>query len=131
MAPIPTFKLNDGNSIPLVSKPVTSTLDSIYLTASNLQLGFGTGTANSKRRQETPGFNKDLVEIIKSAIKQGIRHIDGAQGYGNEEEIGVAIKESGIPREELFITTKVRDVKDLPGAIDVSLEKLQLEYVDL
>jgi len=111
MARIPTLKLNDGNSIPF--------------------LGFGTGTALSKRRQEKPGFNKDLVEIIKSAIKQGIRHIDGAQGYGNEEEIGVAIKESGIPREELFITTKVRDIKDLPGAIDVSLEKLQLEYVDL
>ncbi|KAF4614392.1 hypothetical protein G7Y89_g15345 [Cudoniella acicularis] len=108
---IPTLKLNDGNSIPVI--------------------GFGTGTALSKRRQETPGFNKDLVEILKSAIKQGIRHIDGAQGYGNEEEIGVAIKESGVPRKELFITTKVRDIKDLPGAIDVSLEKLQLEFVDL
>jgi len=111
MSPIPSLKLNDGNSIPL--------------------LGFGTGTALSKRRQETPGFNKDLVEIIKRAIKQGIRHIDGAQGYGNEEEIGIAVKECGIPREELFVTTKVRDVKDLPEAIDVSLGKLQLEYVDL
>lgn len=111
MAPIPTLKLNDGYSIPL--------------------LGFGTGTALSKRRQEKPSFNQDLVDIIQSAIKQGIRHIDGAQGYGNEEEIGVAVKESGVPREELFITTKVRDIKDLPGAIDVSLEKLKLEYVDL
>ncbi|KUJ17037.1 Aldo/keto reductase [Mollisia scopiformis] len=111
MAPIPSLKLNDGNSIPL--------------------LGFGTGTAQSKRRQEKPGFNQDLVDILEIAIKQGIRHIDGAEGYANEEEIGVAIKESGIPREELFITTKVRDIRTLPGAIDVSLEKLQLEYVDL
>jgi glycerol 2-dehydrogenase (NADP+) len=72
-----------------------------------------------------------LVDIIKSAIKQGIRHIDGATNYGNEGEIGVAVKGSGVLREELFITTKVRDIKALPESIDVSLEKLSLEYVDL
>lgn len=88
-------------------------------------------TAFSKRRQEKPGFNQDLVEIIKSAIEQGIRHIDKAQAYGKEEEIGIAIKESGIQREELFITTKFRDIKELPGSIDLSLESLQLVYVDL
>jgi diketogulonate reductase-like aldo/keto reductase len=76
-------------------------------------------------------LNKELVNTIKNAITQGLRHIDGAESYGNEEEIGVAVKESGVPREELFITTKVRSVSDLPGAIDVSLGKLKLDYVDL
>ena len=133
MAPIPTLKLNDGNAIPFVSShfPISQLFHIPKLHLHNPQLGFGTGTANSRRRQEEPGFNHALVSIIKSAIAQGIRHIDGATNYGNEEEIGVAIKESGVPREELFITTKVRDIATLPGAIEESLKKLGLEYVDL
>lgn len=69
---------------------------------------------------------------MKAAIKQGFRHIDGADCYGTEEEIGVAIKEAGVPREELFITTKVLDgLDDIPTAFENSLKNLQLDYVDL
>lgn len=52
--------------------------------------------------------------------------------YGTEEEIGIAIKEAGVPREKLFITNKVNQgIDDIPGAIDASLQKLQVEYFDL
>lgn len=96
-----------------------------------LQIGFGTGTAWCKEDPKEP-FNRDLVEILKVAIKQGFYHIDGSDAYGTEEEIGVAIKESGVPREELFVTTKVLEgIYDVPAAIKSSLSKLQLDYVDL
>ncbi|KAN0110005.1 Aldo/keto reductase [Hyaloscypha variabilis] len=111
MSQIPTLPLNNGTSIPV--------------------LGFGTGTASSRRHAPQQSFSPALVQTLKTALSLGIRHIDGAANYGNEEEIGVAIRESGIPRAEIFVTTKVRDLSALPGAIDVSLGKLGLDYVDL
>ncbi len=66
------------------------------------------------------------------AIKMGYHHLDGAEVYNTERELGTAIKESGVPREKLFVTTKVIvNIADIPGAINTSLEKLGLDYVDL
>jgi alcohol dehydrogenase (NADP+) len=51
--------------------------------------------------------NSRVKDIVKLALQVGYRHIDGANAYGNEREIGMGIKESGIPREEIYVTSKL------------------------
>lgn len=51
--------------------------------------------------------NAQVKDIVLAALQQGYRHIDAAMAYGNERQIGQAIRESGVPREELFVTTKL------------------------
>ncbi|KAJ5984397.1 hypothetical protein N7481_006496 [Penicillium waksmanii] len=109
---IPTLKLNDGSSIPV--------------------LGYGTGTAWYKKAGDT-SINRELVDSAKSAVKLGFNHLDGAEVYRTEEELGQSIQECGVPRDQLFITTKVDQARigDIPAAIEESLKKLQLDHVDL
>ncbi|MEJ3405130.1 aldo/keto reductase [Rathayibacter sp. YIM 133350] len=102
---VPTLTLNDGNTIP--------------------QLGFGV-------------FRVDPAEterVVTDALEVGYRHLDTARIYGNEKGVGRAIADSGIAREELFITTKLWN-DDQGGssahkAFDKSLDRLGLDYVDL
>ena len=74
-------------------------------------------------------------ELVLSALEAGYRHIDTAMGYGNEEAVGEAVKESGIPRHEIFMTTKlgndIRGRKQTLQAFEESLQRLQTDYVDL
>ncbi|KAJ5090405.1 hypothetical protein N7532_009089 [Penicillium argentinense] len=109
---IPSVQLNDGTSVPV--------------------LGYGTGTAWYKTSGDT-SINRELVESAKDAVKLGFHHLDGAEVYRTEEELGHSIQESGIPREQLFVTTKVNHARiaEIPAAIESSLRKLQLDYVDL
>ncbi|KAK5017647.1 hypothetical protein LTR39_001424 [Cryomyces antarcticus] len=109
--PIPSLKLNDGNSIPM--------------------LGYGTGTAWYKTGDES-SIDQACVDSVKTAIKLGYYHLDGAEVYKTETELGMAIKQSGVTREKLYVTTKViTNIADIPNAIKTSLKKLQLDYVDL
>lgn len=79
--------------------------------------------------------HEDTKQAVLSALKNGYRHIDTAAVYGNEEAVGEAIKESGILRKDLFITTKLwnEDIRNrnTREALKTSLEKLGLDYVDL
>lgn len=74
-------------------------------------------------------------EAVASALKQGYRHIDTARIYGNEEDVGEGIRASGVPREEVFVTTKLwNDDHGYDAALrafDASAKRLKLDYVDL
>lgn len=105
MALAPTVRLNDGNAIP--------------------QIGLGTW----------PLDDVQVAAAVVSAVELGYRHVDTAYRYGNEAGVGQGVRDCGIPREELFITTKLdgtyqgrdRAVEGLEG----SLKRLGLDYVDL
>ena len=79
--------------------------------------------------------HEDTKEAVLTALKNGYRHIDTAAAYHNEKAVGEAIKESGIPRNEIFITTKLwnEDIrnKNTRNALKKSLENLGVDYVDL
>lgn len=78
---------------------------------------------------------QEVIDAVKAAIKAGYRSIDTASLYRNEEGVGLAIKESGVARDELFITTKVwnsdQGYESTLAAFDTSLNKLGLDYIDL
>jgi 2,5-diketo-D-gluconate reductase B len=88
-------------------------------------MGFGTMTL-----KENVG-----VEMTSAALHAGYRHLDTAQMYGNEREVGEGMRASGIPREEVFVTTKVWHNRlaagDLERSVDESLSRLKLSHVDL
>lgn len=100
------YKLNNGVKIPII--------------------GFGTW--------QTPD-GQVAEESVLAALNSGYRHLDTAAAYGNEESVGAAIKKSGINRHELFVTTKLwnsdHGYQNTKKAIDTSLEKLGLDYLDL
>lgn len=102
----PTIQLNDGNQIPAV--------------------GFGTF--------QIPN-DGSTYQAVKAALAAGYRHVDTAVAYFNEAEVGQAVRDSGIPRDEIWVTSKLwlQDFGFEPAqrAIDVSLQKLGLDYLDL
>ncbi|MFI6058184.1 aldo/keto reductase [Streptomyces sp. NPDC051286] len=105
MSQVPSLTLNNGVEMP--------------------QLGFGVW--------QVP--DDDAAKAVATAIESGYRSIDTAAIYGNEEGTGKAVAASGVPREELFVTTKLWNVdqgyESTMRAFDASLDKLGLDYVDL
>jgi len=80
--------------------------------------------------QSSPG---QVREAVKVALQRGYRHIDTALAYGNEKEVGDGIKDSGVPREEIWITTKLDNPwhHRVEDGINSSLKSLGVDYVDL
>jgi 2,5-diketo-D-gluconate reductase A len=105
MSTVPAIELNDGHAIP--------------------QLGFGVF-------QIPP---EETAEAVRLALEVGYRHLDTAQMYGNESEVGEAVRTSGLDRADVFVTTKLSNSHHRPtearGAFDRSLSKLGSDYVDL
>jgi len=74
----------------------------------------------------------DCVNAVRWALELGYRHIDTAQAYGNEESVGQGLQESGVPRDEVFITTKFHPGRKDPVAeVEGSLQRLGVDHVDL
>jgi len=98
---------------------------SVKLNTGALMPTVGLGTWKSQ-----PG---QVEHAVEHALKTGYRHIDTAAAYGNETEVGLGIKESGVPREEIFLTTKLAnsDQKNVEAALFDSLKKLDTPYLDL
>lgn len=90
------------------------------------RIGFGTW--------QTPDGDV-CVSSVLSAIEAGYRHIDTAQGYGNEESVGLAVKKSGIDRKDLFITSKLTNSEHgyerTLAAFEETMKKLDMDYLDL
>jgi 2,5-diketo-D-gluconate reductase A len=105
MSEVPTLTLNSGHTIP--------------------QLGLGVFRVSADASER----------VVSEALEVGYRHIDNASVYQNEEGVGRAIASSGIPREELFITTKLWNTDQGSAtpqpALQASLDRLGLDYVDL
>lgn len=105
ISPQQTIELSDGHRIP--------------------QLGLGVWQATQEQARET----------VKVALQLGYRHVDTAAIYGNEEGVGNGIRDSGIARETVFITTKIwhdsHGFGEAKGALDASLSRLNVEYVDM
>lgn len=98
-----TFTLNSGAKIPAV--------------------GLGTW-------QSAPN---EVTDAVKAALQAGYKHIDTAAAYGNEEDVGAGIKASGVPREQIWLTTKLDNHchKHVQQSVDESLKKLGTDYLDL
>ncbi|KAB8294164.1 hypothetical protein EYC80_009604 [Monilinia laxa] len=93
---------------------------------------FAYGTGSALMKSDSDGeLDRNVIEQIKTAINLGFTHFDTAEAYHTERELGIAIEESFIPRERLFVTTKTLGYGSISQALDSSLKKLQLEYVDL
>ncbi|KAH8895556.1 ketoreductase [Thozetella sp. PMI_491] len=82
-------------------------------------------------REDPDEVDRETVEALKTAVKSGYRHIDAAQMYKSESEVGLALQESGLPRSEVFLTTKTTDLDDVELALEKSLARLKTSYVDM
>ena len=105
MTQVPNITLNDGTTIP--------------------QLGFGVFQIKPE----------DTADAVKTALDIGYRHIDTAEMYGNEKEVGEGIRASGIPRDEIFVTSKLNNSFHEPDAarkaFDTTLSDLGFDHIDL
>jgi 2,5-diketo-D-gluconate reductase A len=102
---VPSITLNDGNAIP--------------------QLGFGVFQIEPK----------DTAKAVSEALEVGYRHVDTAEMYGNEKQVGEAIRSAGLDRRDVFVTSKLSNGAHEPGdarmAFDATLSELGFDYVDL
>ncbi|CAF4955734.1 unnamed protein product, partial [Rotaria socialis] len=95
------------------------------------RIGYGTGTKWFSRDNSKP-IDTNFLQSIREALSVGYRHIDAAEMYGTDTSIGEALRTQVIPRNELFITSKVyKNIENIEQACFDVLSRLGLDYLDL
>ena len=96
------------------------------------RIGYGTGTKWFSGYGSINSIDKDLVDSIHTALSVGYRHIDAAEMYGTDTSIGEALRTQSIPRNDLWITSKVyRNIENIEKACTDVLSRLSIDYLDL
>ena len=101
--------------------------------------------------KKTTEIDRQVVDVVKTALDLGYRHLDGAQcglppfssiqkgtqwtnsstGYKTENDVGLAMAESGVPRKDIFLTTTAKDLRTIEESLKESLSQFKTDYVDL
>lgn len=124
-----------------ISFQTKNTTDMAQASANDISFNFETKTVTLNSGYEMPIYgigtysllNEECVNSVAAALENGVRLIDTAYMYHNEESVGEAVRNSDIPREEIFVITKLypNQFANAEAAIDEALEKLDIEYIDL
>src|ERR1700722_2087645 len=109
----------------------SSTVSLVPSNTSIPRIGYGTGTKWYSRDKSNP-IDKNLVVAIQEALSIGYHHLDCAEAYGTDVSVCEALRNQSIPRNQLFITSKVyKNIGDVEQALDESLARLGVDYLDL
>lgn len=112
VAGVPLVRLNNGVYMP--------------------RFGLGTQVQSMEGANQRQQLNETVRGMVISALQSGYRHLDSAMFYYNERGVGWGIKESGVPREEIWLTSKISgDLADAEEYFEGMLERLQVDYIDL
>ncbi|MBD5393231.1 MAG: aldo/keto reductase [Lachnospiraceae bacterium] len=124
-----------------VSFNINDMTDTAQTSVNDVSFNFETKTVTLNSGYEMPIYgigtysllDEECVNSVQAALENGVRLIDTAYMYHNEESVGEAVRNSGIPREEIFVITKLypNQFANAEAAIDEALEKLDIEYIDL
>ncbi|KAJ3221255.1 hypothetical protein HK099_003663 [Clydaea vesicula] len=109
------FTLNNGTQIPAIA------------------FGIGTKFFRGQDQNHAPDdLDFKITEAVKTALKTGYTHLDNAEVYGNELEVGLALHDPNVKRSDLYITSKLlKNIKDPKNALNESLQRLNTSYLDL
>ena len=112
VAGVPLVRLNNGVMMP--------------------RFGFGTQIQSMEGASQRQELNETVRGTVLAALQSGYRHLDAAMFYYNERGVGWAIRESGVPREQIWVTSKIcGNLADAQNAFNGMLERLQVDYIDL
>lgn len=117
-----------SNIVSVAGVPLVRLNNGVYMP----RFGLGTQVQSLENASQRQVLNDTVRGMVVSALQSGYRHLDSAMFYYNERGVGYGIKESGVPREEIWLTSKISgNLSDAQNAFEGMLERLQVDYIDL